>query len=44
VQLQEDVLLALEVVVQRRLGDPEALGDVAERGLVRQTSWPTESS
>ena len=29
VQLQQDVLLALEVVVERRLGGTEPLGDVA---------------
>jgi len=34
VQLEEDVLLALEVVVERRLGDTQALGDLAQRGLV----------
>ena len=34
VQLQQDVLLALVVVVERRLGDSQPLGDVAQRGLV----------
>ena len=34
VQLEEDVLLALEVVVERGLGDAESLGDLAQRGLV----------
>ncbi len=34
VQLEQDVRLALEVVVERRLGEPEALGDVADRRLV----------
>ena len=34
VQLEEDVLLALEVVVERRLGDAEPLGDLAQRRLV----------
>ena len=34
VQGHEDVLLALEVVVQRRLGDPELLGYLPKAGLV----------
>ena len=34
VELEEDVLLALEVVVERRLRDAEPLGDLAQRGLV----------
>jgi alpha-D-ribose 1-methylphosphonate 5-triphosphate synthase subunit PhnI len=34
VKLDEDVLLALEVVVQRGLGDVEALGDLAQGRLV----------
>src|SRR5579875_37006 len=33
-ELQEDVFLALEVVVERGLRDAEPLGDVAQRGLV----------
>ena len=33
-QLQQDVLLALEVVVERGLGDAQPLGDLAQRGLV----------
>ena len=34
VQLKEDVLLALEVVVQRGLRDLQPLGDLPQRGLV----------
>ena len=34
VQLQEDVLLALEVVVQRGLRDLQPLGDLPQRRLV----------
>ena len=34
VQLQEDVLLALEVVVERGLRDLQPLGDLAQRRLV----------
>jgi hypothetical protein len=34
VQLEQDVRLALEVVVERGLGRAQALGDVAQRGLV----------
>ena len=34
VQLEEDVFLALEVVVERGLGDVESLGDLPQRGLV----------
>ena len=34
VQLKQDVLLALEVVVERGLGDPQPLGDLPQRGLV----------
>ncbi len=33
-ELEQDVLLALEVVVERGLGRAEPLGDVAQRGLV----------
>ena len=34
VQRQQDVVLRLEVVVERRLGDAEALGDLAQAGAV----------
>ena len=34
VELEEDVLLAREVVVERRLRDAEPVGDLAQRGLV----------
>jgi hypothetical protein len=34
VELEEDVLFMLEVVVERRLRDPESVGDLAQRGLV----------
>ncbi len=34
VQRQEDVVLGLEVVVQRGLGDAEAFGDLAQAGAV----------
>ena len=34
VELEQDVLLALEVVVERGLVVPELLGDVAQRGLL----------
>src|SRR5262249_50207233 len=32
VELEQDVFLALEVVIERRLRDAEALGDLAQRG------------
>jgi hypothetical protein len=40
VELEEDVLLARKVVVERRLGDLETLGDIPQRGLV--VSLPRE--
>jgi hypothetical protein len=34
VQVEQDVRFALEVVIERRLGRAQTLGDVAQRGLV----------